>query len=226
MNFLRKLFRTRGDDPVDSPARAKVLFNDGVAASLDVSELLCTGDVEKAKVRSQHAIDQFRAALKIDPMSSAFAGALGHELYVFATTFGGVDFAEAQEFLLRAVQADPDNVASLGELGLCRVNLGDISGAQGNFQRVFELDDSRETRDYLSTELAAIGQRAFSYGTTLQNEGQEQQGITYKRFAIGASMLAFCTHDVRRDLAQQVSIFARDIGDAKTADEYAAIASG
>jgi hypothetical protein len=39
-------------------------------------------------------------------------------------------------------------------------------------------------------------------------------------------MLAYRTHEVRRDLARQVSILARDIGDTETADQYAALASG
>jgi tetratricopeptide (TPR) repeat protein len=225
VRFFAKLFGTGGDNPADSE-RAKELFNHGVAASLDAAELLSSGDVERAKGQSRHAIDQFRMALKLVPKSSTFAGALGHELHVLAATFGEGDFNEAQEFLLKAVQLEPDNVAFLCDLGLCRANLGDLPGAQENFQRVCALNESRETREHIATAMADIGQRAFDYGTKLQSEGQEQQGVEYKRFAIGASMLACRTHDMRRDLARQVSVFARDIGDSETADEYAAIASG
>ena len=225
MSLFGKLFRAGSDNPADSE-RAKELFNNGVAASLDAAELLSSGDVEKARGQSRHAIDQFRMALKMVPKSSTFAGALGHELYVCAAAFGEGDFAEAQEFLLKAVQSEPDNVAFLCELGLCRANQGDLPGAQEDFQRVLELNNSRETREHIATAMADIGQRAFDHGTKLQSEGQEQQGRSYKTFAIGASMLAYRTHNIRRDLARQVSVFARDIGDAKTADEYAAIASG
>ncbi len=226
MSFFGKMFGRGGDGPGDSPEQAKQLFNAGVAASLNVSELVSSGDVDKAGRQSRNAIDQFRAALEIVPKSSAFAGALGHELYVHAATFGGGDFAEAADWLLTASRTEPDNIAFLCELGLCRANLGNLSEAQETFQRVFELDDSHETREHIATELGDVGQRAFDYGTSLQNEGKEQDGISYKRFAIGASMLAHRTHEVRRDLARQVSIFARDIGDAETADQYAALASG
>jgi tetratricopeptide (TPR) repeat protein len=226
MGIFDKLFRKGSGDPADSAERAKELFNDGVAASLDAGELLSAGDMEDARGKCGHAIDRFRAALKLDPKSSAFAGALGHELYVFAATFGGGDFAEAQGFLTQALQSDPDNVAFLCELGLCRANLGDLPAAQETFQSVLKLKDSPETRAHIANALADIGQRAFDFGTNLQKDGQEQEGITYKTFAIGASILAYRTDDVRRDLARQVSSFAREIGDEKTANEYAAIASG
>jgi tetratricopeptide (TPR) repeat protein len=225
MSFFGKLFGRGGPDPGDPPENAKQLFNDGVAASLNVSELLSSGDVEVAREQSRRAIDQFRAALELAPKSPTFAGALGHELYVNAATFGGGDFAEAADWLLKATRTEPDNVAFICDLGLCRANLGDLPGAQETFQRVLELDDSHETRDHVAMELGDIGQRAFDYGTSLQKEGKEQEGISYKRFAIGASMLAYRTLEVRRNLARQVSIFAQDIGDIKTADQYAALAS-
>lgn len=62
--------------------------------------------------------------------------------------------------------------------------LGDLSGAQEKFRRVSELDDSRETREHIAAEMGDIGQRAFDYGTSLQEEGKEQEGISYKRFAM------------------------------------------
>ena len=146
-------------------------------------------------------------------------------MYVYAAAFGGGDFAEAADCLLEAIRMEPNNVAFICDLGLCQANLGDLSGAQENFRRVSELDDSRETREHIATEMGDIGQRAFDYGTSLQEEGKEQEGISYKRFAIGATMLAYRTHEVP-DLAQQVSILARAIGDIETADQYAALASG
>ncbi|MBC8356138.1 MAG: hypothetical protein H8E66_29525 [Planctomycetes bacterium] len=103
--------------------------------------------------------------------------------------------------------------------------MGNLSAAKEDFDRVFKLDDSDETRDYIATEMGDIGQRAFEYGTSLQTEGKEQESISYKRFAIGALMIAYRTHEVRRDLARQLSLVARDIGDIETADQYAALAS-
>ena len=82
MSLFGRMFKRASDDPANPPEQAKQLFNDGVAASLNASELLSSGDVEKAKGKSRHAIDQFRGALEIVPKSSTFAGALGHELYV------------------------------------------------------------------------------------------------------------------------------------------------
>ena len=205
--------------------QAKQLFNEGVAASLKVGKLLASGDLKGAREQSRLAIARFRAALEIDPQSSVFLGALGHELYVQASMFGEGDFAEAADYLLQAIRTKPDNVAFICELGLCRASLGDLPGAQEDFQRVLDLDDSRETREQIAAEMGDIGQRAFDYGTSLENEGKTQEGVSYKRFAIGATMLAYRTHEVRRDLAQQVSIFAREIGDVKTADQYAALAS-
>jgi hypothetical protein len=73
-------------------------------------------------------------------------------------------------------------------------------------------------------ELADIGRRAFDYGASLQKAGQSQQGPAFKRFAVGTSMLAYPIED-RGDLAQQVSTYARDIGDVETAQRFAALAA-
>lgn len=206
--------------------QAKQLFNEGVAASLCVSDLLASGDHAAARRQSRLAIDLFRKALEIDATSSVITGALGHELYVHAATFGDGDFSEAEDYLLKASRIEPDNVAFVCELGLCRANLGNLTEAKDCFQRVFELDGSRETREHIATAMGDIGKRAFDFGASLQKEGKEQKGISYKRFAIGASMLAFRAHEERRDLARQVSVFAREIGDIETADQYAALAAG
>ncbi len=90
--------------------QAKQLFNEGVTASLTVGELIAASDVEGARTQSELAIDRFRGAVEIDPESSTFTGALGHELYVHASMFGAGDFGEAADCLLEAIQTEPDNV--------------------------------------------------------------------------------------------------------------------
>ena len=206
--------------------RAKQLFNDGVTASLNASEQFSAGDVDGASQQSQLAIDRFREAITLDPLSALFKGALGHELYVHASMFGGEGYAEAAECLVEALRAEPDNVAFLSDLGMCLANQGDLAEARNNFARVFELDATPETAEHVAYGLADIGRRAFEYGTSLQESGEHQQGLSYKKFAIGASMLGYQSLDGSRDLARQVSDFAADIGDAETAKRYAALSAG
>lgn len=204
--------------------RATQLFNEGVTASLNAADLFAGGDVEAARMQSQTAIDQFRSALKIDAGNSTIRGSLGHELYVQATLFGAGRFAEAAECFVEALRTEPDNVAFLCDLGMCQANQGDLADAQSQFNRALKRDDSPETREHIAMQLADMGRRAFDHGTSLNNAGDPQQGLEFKRFAIGASMLAYQIQECG-DLARQVSTFAAEIGDVATEKRFAALAA-
>ncbi len=119
----------RMERPVKSPKRASELFNLGIT--------------EFNQSRHHDAVVNLKQAATLEPGNATYAAFCGQAFYHTG------DYAQAKEFLTRAVSMDPDSLQAWKYLGLAARALNDPPGASEAFGRALEA----QPNDALSAQL-------------------------------------------------------------------------
>jgi tetratricopeptide (TPR) repeat protein len=114
--------------------------------------------------------------------------------------------------------------ANYRELGLCKINLGQISEGNRDLEKAFEIDKSLEIKEITVFDLIDIGQLAFNYGEEYESEGDKDKGLSYKKFSIGVLITAFNIDKSKKETAKIISQYAGKIDDKTTMLKYKEIA--
>jgi len=194
--------------------KASRIFNEGVALNLKSIEEQNKGNFEQATSLNKKSIAKFRELFKLDSTHPAVRSALGHCLYI------DKQYKEAITWFERANNVNGEAAINYREMGLCKINLGQIQGGKANIDKAFSMDTTQIIRQLTVQDLTDIGDLAFQYGDGYIQQGEPDKGKTYKIFSVGVLILAFNYDKSRKDIALKVSEFAGKIGDKETSDKY------
>jgi tetratricopeptide (TPR) repeat protein len=195
------------------------VFNEGVALNLQSITEQEKGNYDKALEFNKQSIEKFKETLKLDSTHTAVRSALGHSLYI------DKQFKEAIHWFEESNRLNGEQVQNYRELGLCKVNLGQIKLGKADIDKAFSMDKSKEIRDLTLLDLADIGNLAFEYGQGYEKDGELEKGKNYKVFSIGVLMLVYEYDNSKKDIALKISDFADKIGDKETALKYKQLAN-
>lgn len=192
------------------------LFNEGVKFSLEARDIFEKGKIEPALELNKKAFDKFLETYKIDSSHQLVKSALGHSYYLQKDYKQGVYWYEL------ATKLDSPLAVSYRELGLCRINLGDIENGESDLKKSLQLDKSIENKQITILDLKDIGELAFEYGEDYEKEGDNAKGLGYKKFAIGVLWLASNLDTSNLDIKNKLAEFAEKIGDFETSKKFKA----
>lgn len=194
------------------------LFNEGLSLNLLAIEEQNKGNFEKASTLNKQSLDKFRETLKIDSTHPLVRSALGHSLYV------DKQFQEAISWFDKANKFNGNAAINFREMGLCKINLGQIQSGKADIDKAFSMDTSSKIREITIQDLLAIGDLAFSYGDGYIKEGDTKKGQAYKEFSIGTLILAFDYDNVNKNIALKISDYADKLGQKGIAQKYKQLA--
>jgi tetratricopeptide (TPR) repeat protein len=194
------------------------VFNEGVTLSLESGQQAESGNVEKANELNAKAIDKYKETLTIDNSHKIARSALGHSYYMQR------DFKDGIHWFEEANKLDTPMAANYRELGLCKINLGQIGEGKTDLEKAFEMDKGTEIKEITILDLVDIGHLAFEYGEGYETEGDKDKGLSYKRFSIEVLITAFDIDQTKKDIAKTISQYAYKIGDEPTTLKYKEIA--
>jgi tetratricopeptide (TPR) repeat protein len=127
----------------------------GTASGCDLG----LGRIALRKGHTQEAIDDFEAAVRVDPTQAAAYRELG------SVYFPQGDYARAEPYFARAVQVDPQDVEARFFLGTCWMKLGKPAQAAEQFRAAREVDpDYLQAYEAEARALEAAGDRAGAAG--------------------------------------------------------------
>jgi tetratricopeptide (TPR) repeat protein len=189
-------------------------FNEGVSLSLDAADAQGKGDFDKSAALNKKAIEKFKETLKIDSNHKVARSALAHSLYLDR------QFREAIDWYEKANEKDTPVAVNFLELGLCKVNLGQVKEGRETIEKALKLDTSKELRTNTALDLTDIGTRAFSFGKQYLAKGDEENGKNYQHFAIAVLMMAFDFDNSRKDISAKITQYADEIHEKAIADQY------
>jgi tetratricopeptide (TPR) repeat protein len=189
-------------------------FNQGVSLNLDAFTAQNKGEFEKATVLNKKSIEKFKETLKIDSTHEGARAALAHSLYL------DKQYKEAILWFEQANRVNGRMPANCREMGLCRINLGEIQEGKNDIDEAFSIDTSKEIRDITVQDISDIGELAFDYGETYIKEGEVEKGKVYEEFSIGVLMLGFHYDTTKKETALKIAQFADKIGDKQVAEQY------
>jgi len=190
------------------------VFNEGVTLNLQAIYEQNKGNFDKAKSLNKQSIEKFKETLQLDSTHPGARSALGHSLYVDG------QFKESISWFDRANKLNGETAANLREIGLCKINLGEIQAGKADIDKAFSIDTTKEIKVITIQDLTDIGELAFQYGDGYIQQGEADKGKEYKTFSIGVLILAFDYDKSRKDIALKIADFADKIGDKKTATKY------
>lgn len=203
--------KTREEQAVD-------VFNEGVTLSLDAHTYEESGQTKKANELYTRAIEKYKETLRIDSAHQHARSALGHSYYMQKKYNEGIYWFE------QANKLDTPMAINYREMGLCKINMGQIPNGWHDLERAFAIDGGKEIKETTIVDLTDIGQLAFKYGEAYEAEGAKEKGTTYKRFSIGVLLTAFTIDTTKKEIAAMISEYADKIGEKPTAEKYRAIA--
>jgi tetratricopeptide (TPR) repeat protein len=190
------------------------VFNEGVSLNLKSIEEQNKGNYEKADSLNKLSIDKFKETFKLDSTHPSVRSALGHCLYI------DKQFKDAIYWFDQANKVNGEAAINYREMGLCKINLGQIQEGKRNIDEAFSMDTTKEIRELTIQDLTDIGEVAFQYGDGYIEQGEPDKGKDYKTFAIGVLILAFEYDKSRKDIALTISDLAGKFGDKETASKY------
>ena len=190
------------------------VFNEGVSLNLKSIHEQEKGNFEKAASLNKQSIDKFKETLKLDSTHPVVRSALGHSLYI------DKQFKDAIQWFDQSNKVNGEAAANYREMGLCKINLGQIREGKNDIDKAFSIDTTKEIREITIQDLTDIGELAFQYGDGYIQQGEPDKGKDYKTFSIGVLILAFDYDKSRKDIALEVSDFADKLGDKETATKY------
>jgi tetratricopeptide (TPR) repeat protein len=193
------------------------IFNEGVTLNLNAIEEQNKGNFDKAISLNKQSIDKFKETLKLDSAHPVVRSALGHSLYI------DKQFKEAINWFDQANKVNGEAAVNYRELGLCKINLGQIQAGKADIDKAFSMDTTNEIRDITIKDLTNIGELAFQFGDGYIQQGEPEKGKAYKTFSVGVLILAFDYNKSKRDIALTIADFSDKLGDKETAKKYKAL---
>jgi len=194
--------------------KAFTVFNEGVAFSLDAAAAQEKGDFEKSAQLNKKAIAKFEETLKIDSNHKIARSALAHSFYLDG------QFKEAIDWFEKANKKDTATSANFLELGMCKVNLGQVRDGREAIEKALKLDTSKEFRTNTALDLRDVGTRAFDFGKQYRANGDEEKGKNYQHFAISVLIVAFDFDNSQKDISAKITEYADEMHDKTIADQY------
>lgn len=195
-------------------------FNEGVTLTLNAIEEQNKGNFDKAASLNKQSIEKFKETFKLDSTHPVVRSALAHGFYI------DKQFKEAIHWFDQANQVNGEAAANYREMGLCKINLGQIQEGKADIDRALSMDTTKEIREITVQDLVDVGQLAFEYGDGYVQQGEPDKGKAYQAFSIGVLMLAFEYEKSRKDIASTIAKFADKLGDKETSIKYKALAGG
>jgi tetratricopeptide (TPR) repeat protein len=163
---------------------------------------------------NKKAIEKFKETLEIDSAHKIARSALAHSLYL------DKQFGEAIDWFERSNKNDGPTAVNFRELGLCKINIGQVKQGREAIDKAFELDTSKEMRSATVEDLADIGTLAFSYGKQYIVNGNNITGKNYQHFAIEVLIMAFDFDNKRADISKKIAQYADEVPEKSVADKY------
>jgi tetratricopeptide (TPR) repeat protein len=208
----------------NSKQQALEVFNQGIALSLQATNLHATADTVRASSFNRKAILKFREALKLDPTHPIARAAIGHSYYLLD------DFPTAIRWFEASNKIDTASVASYRELGLSRIGTGAIDKGWADLRTAFRLDSVNgadklaETKHVTVSDLLSLGQQVFSYGEAYTVEDEPKKGRDYQEVAVNMLLIGYSIEPTRKDVAKVIAAYAQKLKNERLRAKYAQLA--
>jgi tetratricopeptide (TPR) repeat protein len=194
------------------------VFNEGVTLNLNAVAEQDKGSPEKAASLNKQSIEKFKETIKLDSTHPSVRSVLAHGLYI------DKQFKEAIYWFDKANKISGKSAANYREMGLCKINLGQIKEGKADIDKAFSMDTTKEIREITIQDLTDIGELAFQYGDNYIGQGEPEKGKAYKEFAVGVLMLAYDYDKSKKAIASTIADFAGKLGNKKTSIKYKSFA--
>ncbi|MFK7973004.1 MAG: tetratricopeptide repeat protein [Bacteroidia bacterium] len=165
-----------------------------------------------AKILSEQVANQGYDRLirlsKVAPnYRNAAAGLIGQAAYY------GRNYPAAKEWLKEAMELDNRDVKSLMWLGLAHLATSQPDSAQSYFAKSINYYDHPAHRARLVSEIYAVGQTAYEYGVSYDQDGYPQKGFDYKVYGTYVTSMAYelDKEDSKPESKSQVLTYAQTL---------------
>ena len=190
------------------------IFNQGVSLNLDAIEAQNSGNFEKAADLNRQSIVKFQKAFEIDSTSPLVRSALAHSLYIDRQFKSAISVFEGD------IRTNGETAMSYRELGLCKINIGEVKDGKFAIDKAFSLDTSQEIRSITIQDLEDISDLAFSYGESYEKEGQIEKGKDYKHFSVTILTMALEYNNLDSRIEKKLLELAQQSGDKEALEYY------
>jgi tetratricopeptide (TPR) repeat protein len=155
----------------------------------------------------------------MDSTHPVVRSALAHSLYI------DKQFKEAIQWFDQANKLNGGAAVNYREMGLCKINMGQIEEGKNDIDTAFSMDTTKEIRELTIQDLTEIGDLAFKHGKEYIEQSDPDKGKNYKTFAIGVMITAYKYDKSKNGIALKITNFANEIGNKETATKYKALGS-
>lgn len=171
------------------------------------------GDSKNAQQLYTQAIEKYDQAIALDSTHQPSRAAKAHSLYKAGR------HQDALLYLQPLADAG-DDAASLRDMGLIKLQMGDVSQGQAFLDRAVEIDHSKAMIDQVNKELVQIATKNFDEGLELRERGDVDKGKSQQGYGMSVLMLAYYYDNTRKDLAGQIARYADEVGDYTVKTQY------
>lgn len=190
------------------------VFNQGVSLNINAIEAQNIGNWEKAADLNRQSIVRFQEAFEIDSTYPPIRSALAHSLYIDKQFKSAISFFESD------IKTNGETAMSYREMGLCKINIGEVKDGKLAIDKAFSLDTSQEIRAITNQDLEDISDQAFSYGESYEKEGQIEKGKDYKQFAVTVLTMALEYNKLDSRIEKKLLELAQQSGNKEALEYY------
>jgi tetratricopeptide (TPR) repeat protein len=174
---------TGGAGVDDKADRVFELFNQGVTSSLEAGESRRAGRQAQAEQLDRSALTSFDNALHIDPNHVPALSGKAMTSALLGNT------PEAVVLFRRALELEPGNWENLRQLGLCLIELGNITEAREATLRAVGMTPDREYARNAAIEVYNFGGHIMTMAAGHRDAGRPQDELAaYKRASLVFSL--------------------------------------
>lgn len=160
------------------------LFNEGVTHSLEAHQYRENGNGEQAVASDRKSVAAFDRVLELDARHTGALSGKAMGLAMLGQT------QEAMALFRKAIEIEPDFAENYRQLGLCLLELGDISAARDVTFQALEREQNAKYRNSAAIEIYNLGGSVMMMAAQHRDAGRRSEEVQCYERAKGVFSLA------------------------------------